>query len=184
MNVICICGKAGAGKDTVAKFMKDRMLEFGRSVIIVHYADLLKYVCKKFLEWNGQKDVPGRTLLQETGQKFREMNPNYWVQFVQDVLTLFSDKWDYVLIPDTRFDNECEIYVGNDPLIINVIREDYESKLTEEQKSDVSEQGLVNHKPHVTIYNNASLSDLERKISVIAGYVMGAIDYAECKSIG
>ena len=55
----------------------------GYSTLIVHYADLLKYMCKTFFGWNGEKDEFGRSLLQRVGTDcIRNVEPDYWVDFV------------------------------------------------------------------------------------------------------
>ena len=56
MQVIVISGKAQHGKDTTAGFLKDTLEADGYSVLIAHYGDLVKYVCKMYLGWNGEKD--------------------------------------------------------------------------------------------------------------------------------
>ena len=112
MKVICISGKAGHGKDTAALYLKEQ-LELGEnSVLIAHYGDLVKYVCRTFFDWDGQKNEAGRELLQTIGTDIiRYEDPDYWVRFIADMLGFFEQAWDYVLIPDTRFANEVEYLI-------------------------------------------------------------------------
>ena len=141
MKVICISGKAGHGKDTVARFMKDALVNNGQRVLITHYGDLVKYICTTFFDWNGEKDECGRQLLQTVGTDIiRAQDQNFWVNFVMSVLKFFSDKWDYVLIPDCRFINEMIAPVNNGfhTTFLRVIRSDYTSALTEEQQKHSS----------------------------------------------
>ena len=56
MKVITISGKAQNGKDTTAGLLKAALEADGYKVLITHYADLLKYICKQFFGWDGQKD--------------------------------------------------------------------------------------------------------------------------------
>lgn len=144
-KVICISGKAGHGKDAAGKFIKSCLEEQGKTVVIAHYADLVKYICKKFFHWNGEKDEYGRTLLQTVGTEIvRAQNPNYWVDFLVSMLELFGNGWDYMIIPDWRYPNEAErfIEIGVETTRIRVVRPDYESGLTEEQKVHSSETVL------------------------------------------
>ena len=60
MKIIAISGKAQHGKDTTAGFLKSTLEADGYKVQVAHYADLLKYICKQFFGWNGQKDDAGR----------------------------------------------------------------------------------------------------------------------------
>ena len=104
MKIVCISGKAQHGKDTTAKLLEETLKAQGNRVLIAHYGDLVKYVCKTFFGWDGKKDEKGRTLLQRVGtDKIRAVSPDYWVDFIVSILDIFCDEWDYVLIPDTRF---------------------------------------------------------------------------------
>lgn len=170
MKVIVISGKAQHGKDTTAGYLKEFLEARGKKVLIAHYGDLVKYVCKTFFGWDGQKDEKGRTLLQYVGtDKVRTKRPNYWVQFIYDILYMFYDEWDYVLIPDTRFPNEVEFM--NDPLFnvthIRVVRENFESPLTEEQQKHPSETALDDYPPDILLINRWGLNDLKLAVSEV-----------------
>ena len=49
MKVICISAKARHGKDTAAEIMIEYLEMQGKKVLITHFADLLKYLCKSLL---------------------------------------------------------------------------------------------------------------------------------------
>ena len=101
MRVICISGQAGAGKDTVGQIMKEQLERQGKSVLITHNADLLKYLCRTLFDWDGQKDEAGRSLLQYVGTDVvRKQRPDFWVNFLISIFDLFGDNWDYAIIPD------------------------------------------------------------------------------------
>lgn len=132
MRVVCISGKAGSGKDEVAQAMKETFEGYGENVLIVHFADLLKFICEKFFDWDGKKDEAGRTLLQYVGtNKIRSKSPDFWVDFIANMLEMFDDEWDYVLIPDCRFPNEFEVlaFYGFDVNLVRVNRPAYMSCL-------------------------------------------------------
>ena len=161
MKVICISAKAQHGKDTVANFMKECLEAKGKRVLVTHYADLLKYICKTFFGWDGQKDEKGRTLLQQVGTEgIRSQDPNYWVAFVADMLYFFEDQWDYVLIPDTRFPNEID-YVKN-----------FESPLTEEQQKHPSETALDEYEADVMLYNDSTLDNLKFSVERLTDVIL------------
>ena len=67
MRVITISGHAQNGKDTFAKMVSEKLGKKGYRVLVTHYADLVKYICKMFFDWDGQKDDHGRELLQFVG---------------------------------------------------------------------------------------------------------------------
>lgn len=167
LQVIVISGKAGAGKDTCAKFITERLELDGYRVLIIHYADLLKFICRTFFDWNGEKDEGGRTLLQKVGTDIvRAQAPDYWVNFVCDMLKFFGDEWDYVIIPDCRFPNEIDrlIQEGFTPTHLKVERPSINSKLTQEQQNHSSETSLDDIVPNDTIINSANLDVLREKM--------------------
>ena len=171
MRVICIAGKAGSGKDTFAGFLKESLESRGKRVMIAHYADLVKYVCRTFCGWNGEKDEAGRSLLQKVGTDiFRRKDPDYWVRFLMDMLDAFRDDWDYALIPDCRFPNECvtPLERGFDTTLVRVVRPGMTSGLTEEQKRHASECALDGMEEDVTVYNEWDLDDLRTAAEGIA----------------
>lgn len=163
LKVVVISGHAQNGKDTVAGLLKLCIEHDGHSVIIAHYADLLKYICKTFFGWNGQKDEVGRSLLQYVGTDvIRKKAPDYWVDFIISVMKLFDDKWEYVIIPDTRFPNEINRLIdsGFDVTHIRVDRPNFVSSLTIEQQKHPSETALDDTMPDFTIINDGTLSEL------------------------
>ena len=145
MKIICISGHAQHGKDTAADLLRWMLEANGNKVLITHYADLLKYICKAFFAWDGQKDEAGRSILQYVGTDVvRKKRPEYWVDFLVGIFELFGDNWDYVLIPDCRFPNEIDALksYGFDVISMRIHRPNFKSSLTEEQKKHPSETAL------------------------------------------
>ena len=174
-NFICISGKAQNGKDTSAEIFKNELIIRGHSVLVIHQADLLKYICKAFFNWNGEKDEAGRTLLQQVGTNvIRKVEPDFWVDFIAKVTGFFKDTWDYIIVPDTRFPNELEKLKANDANIfhVRVIREGFKSPLTEEQQQHPSETALDGIESDFTLINDKGIDDLY-------GGVVGILDAIE-----
>ena len=162
-NFICISGKAQNGKDTSAEIFKNELIARGHSVLVIHQADLLKYICKAFFDWNGEKDEAGRTLLQQVGTNvIRKVEPDFWVDFIAKVTGFFKGAWDYILIPDTRFPNELEKLKADDANVfhVRVIRKDFKSPLTEEQQRHPSETALDGIESDFTLLNDKGIDDL------------------------
>lgn len=164
MEIVSISGHAGSGKDTVAGIIKERLEHDDHKVLITHYADLLKYICKTFFNWNGKKDERGREILQYVGTDIiRKQDENYWVDFLISIFRFFDKHWDYVLIPDLRFENEYTRLKdsGFDAIHLRIVRPDFQSLLTDKQQKHVSETSLDSVKPDYTIVNSGSLDDLK-----------------------
>lgn len=163
---ICISGKAQHGKDTSAQMFYDQFVALNKKVLTVHYADLLKFICKSYFGWDGKKDEAGRTLLQRVGTDVvRKQEPDYWVNFVVSIVQLFPDEWEYIIIPDCRFPNEIETLkmAGFDVAHVRVVRPDFDNGLTKEQQSHISETALDEYKADYVL-TNKGLHDLYQSV--------------------
>ena len=168
MKIIAISGRAQHGKDTVALMLKEQLDDENTKILITHYADLLKYICREFLDWNGQKDEDGRRLLQNVGTDvIRRRAPDFWVDFIISILTFFEDRWDYVLIPDVRFRNEVEKLrkCGFQVVHMHIERPNFDNGLGGELAHHISENEIMEVEPDCYIQNNGTLQDLKEKIS-------------------
>lgn len=165
-KVICVSGKAQHGKDTVAKVLCNTLSEKGYRVLVTHYADLLKYICKTFFGWDGQKNEEGRRILQYVGTDVvRQQQPDFWVNFIVSILGLFGDNWDYVIIPDTRFPNEITTMGDSfETYHIRVVRPGFVSTLTPEQLNHPSETSLDGYPADVIIENSGTIEDLRQQM--------------------
>lgn len=167
-KIICISGKAQHGKDTAADIINLELTAKGYKTLVIHYADLLKYICKTYFGWNGEKDEFGRSLLQRVGTEvIRKQEPDYWVDELLKVLMFFPGEWDYVLIPDCRFPNEvigpAKLYPSYS---VRVIRDDpnWKTTLTEEQQNHISETALDDFHFDTVIHNRGTLEELTENI--------------------
>ena len=171
MKVICISGHAGSGKDTAAQMLKEYLIEDGKKALVTHYADLLKYICGKYLAWNGEKDEAGRSLLQYVGTDiFRKEDPNFWVNFVVSMMQISQDLWDYFIIPDCRFPNEVELpkQHGFEVTHIRMERPGFNNNLTEEQENHPSETALDGVKADHVLINGGTMKDLRKNVGLLA----------------
>ena len=149
LRILTISGQAQHGKDFTADIIKELLMVDGQKVLIMHYADYLKYLCKKVYGWDGKKDDNGRTILQHVGtNKARTNNPNVWLNVVHETLLAIGDDFDVCLIPDTRFPNEIDLlydYGWDNVKSLKLNRLNFENTLTEEQRNHPSETALNNY---------------------------------------
>lgn len=178
MKVICISGKAQAGKDTYAGYLAEELRSDGYKVLIVHYADLLKFICKQMLDWDGEKDKHGRWLLQYVGTDIIRKQCDdffaYTLISILDYLKGFAG-WDFVLIPDARFKNEIDVVkeFGFPMLHFRVERPGCDLELTEEQKNHPSETGLDDEQYDLIIDNDGTLRDLQNAAETTVVWMTG-----------
>ena len=172
-KVICISGKAQHGKDTTAHFIKEYLEEHGKSVLIMHYSDLLKFIVRTYFGWNGEKDKDGRALLQYVGTDvIRRQSPDYWTDFAVGLIRMFPDEWDYVILADCRFPNEVECFKNTefDTFHLRVIRAPFVSPLTPEQQLHPSETALDGVKADDYLLNTGTLEEYQTKVYRMLAY--------------
>lgn len=167
--IITISGKARHGKDSTAKFLLKELEKRDFKTQIVHYGDLLKYICKQYYGWNGEKDEAGRTLLQKVGTDIvRNRSKTFWVDMLIEIVYVLFYDYAYIIIPDTRFPNEIEQWenCGYKVIKVKVERTDFESELTEEQKSHPSETALDDYKFDYTL-KAKDLKELKEQVNIL-----------------
>lgn len=184
-RILCLSGPARNGKDQSATYIAESLREQGYSVLVTHFADLLKFMAKNLYGWQGDKDGParyeingqtvnGRGLLQILGTDvIRAKEPDLWVNFVIKELKLLGYNWDYIIIPDCRFPNEIDRFKeeGYDTALIKVIRPGFDNGLTEEQKSHPSERAMDDYPADIVIVNNSGIDELKTVCRVTAGII-------------
>jgi len=170
MKVCCISAKARHGKDTAAAIIAKYLEKQGHGVLITHFADLLKYICNKFFGWDGNKDEKGRTLLQYVGTDVvGAQKPDFWANFIIDILKLFENEWDFVLIPDCRYPIEMTTMENNfDTTLLRVERPNFDNGLTDEQKKHPSETAMDNYPYDTVLYNDSDLDTFKDKVEWFA----------------
>ena len=162
MQIILLSGKAENGKTTVSLMIKDILESKSKTVLKIAYGDLLKYLCGKYFNWDGNKDVKGREILQQIGTNtIRAENPNYWVDFVISFVELFETKYDFVIVDDCRFVNELERWDHSwDSTTLRVSRPNHISSLTSIQLQHPSEIALDDY--NFDYYINSTNDDLDK----------------------
>ena len=179
MKIILISGKAQHGKDTCGKFFDTELRVKGFSTQIIHFGDVLKYVCSQYYNWSGEKDEVGRSLLQLVGTEIvRRKDEHFWTDFVGRLAHTFN--CDYVIIPDWRFEEEHERLLQwfdfNDIITIRVER--YEKWEEGEQIPFVNEAmtlSQLHHRSEIELDNypchyhivNTTLEKLEQSVNYI-----------------
>ena len=178
--IVTISGKAEAGKDMCAGIMREALVASGRTALIIHQADYLKYICKTYFGWDGVKDNKGRTLLQEVGTNLvRAKYPNYWVDATMRTVLILEHMYEFFLIPDCRFPNEIDVprNAGFDVASVLVVRTDHVNSLTEEQREHPSETALDNYDFDYRVSSITGRSNLwiptVEVLSKITGYYWG-----------
>lgn len=173
-KVILMSGKAQAGKDTSAQIIKDIAINNlgipSDRILIIHFADPLKFVLKNYFGWDGIKDEYGRGLLQRVGTDIiRAKDEDFWANFTGSLINYLRDFWDLIIIPDARFPNEITVLadMGLDVTHIRIERNNEDNGLTESQKQHASETAMDSVPPEYIVDNNDTLDTLRENYMVL-----------------
>jgi len=171
-HLICISGKAEAGKTTLANYL-DKKLDS----LILNNGDHVKDIATRHYRWDGKKDEAGRSLLQWLGTDIcRKNNPNIWVNVIKEDIKGLISEYDYFIIADCRFENEIEVLKQSfdNVITVRINRSKHISELTEKQLLHPSETSLDNFDFDYKVdaenikdlenYGDKIIYDLERKI--------------------
>lgn len=177
-GTIILSGKSGSGKDITAQYMKEELAAHNKKTLIIHYADVLKYFLREYFDWDGQKNLEGRTLLQMVGTDIvRKEIPDYWTNVVVGFIKALEpyNNFDVAIIPDARFENEIDIALQELKNCVAVrierLNEDgsqwLNPALNNDQHNHASETSLDNYAFDYIIHNDEGLDVLRESAITI-----------------
>lgn len=175
-TIICITGKAGAGKDTLAALLKDRIVG---PRIRLSLADTLKTQASKMLDepvasfYNRDVKENYRTFLQGLGDARKAQCGNfYWVNCLLDDLQLCNGYT--VIVPDARFDYEVQKLAEHykNVIVVEVVSNTLGTTVHSNHSSENGlDRSLITH----TIYNDGTIADLDNEAAKLLEYIGAAL---------
>ena len=170
MKIYVISGKARHGKDTVAMDVKEIYEGKWLKVINLSYGSYIKEYAKKISNWDGTEETKPRELLQELGTDVirKKIDNDFFVRRICEDIKVYSYYFDIITISDARFPNELEWPKKNFDNVINirVIRDGYDSVLSEKEQKHLTEVALDEYNNYdYVIHNDGTLEDLRIKVS-------------------
>lgn len=182
--VVGITGKAGHGKDTVARAILESLPrgEYGN---VYRLADPLKRAyetlfsldrgsMENFQTKNERNSFTGTTHRQELqflgteAYRTRTGNPDVWIQLLAHNVLREETEEGLVVVPDVRFPNEAE-FIQQNGILVEVRRENSELVT---HSAHVSEAGIGNIKPDYVIDNSGTLDELFTKVDVFVETIL------------
>lgn len=181
MNLkFAFAGRIRSGKDTAALFVEEWIQErHDIPVERVGFADEIGRLIREYFP-DAWTDGKPRRHYQLIGQTFRVLNPDIWVEQLNQTLNEIDFEWGYlnelpygVIITDLRQQNELEYLHENGFVTIKVVSDDDVRLQRIAEKGDKYKESDLNHDTEVavdsletmyTITNNGSLEDLKRSV--------------------
>ena len=159
MKIFLIAGKAGAGKQEIAKIIKEFYIYQKKDAVITEYSKYLKEYAKEMIGWNGLQATKPRKFLQDLGLYIRkDLNmPNFFTERMLEDLKVYDRDYDIAVICDVRYPNEIKDIknVYDDVVTMLVINQFAASTLSVEEQIHPSELALDSYNDFdYTIINN------------------------------
>lgn len=171
-QIYIFAGKARAGKDTCATYIKEFCEKNNKKYLCLQYSGYLKEYAKKITDWDGNDETKPRQLLIDLGTNIirGQMDRFMLVRRMIEDLQVMSYFFDYLVVSDARLPEELDMPRAeiDNIKVINIIRPNFENNLTAEQKKSLTEVGLDNYSNYdYTIINDGDLEQLKMKVMEI-----------------
>ena len=171
-QIILIAGKARSGKNTVAKYLEEEFTNQKKKVVISPYTKYLKQYIEEITNTPIDDNNKPRELLQKVSSeliKGQLKKEDFFIRRQIEDIEIYSYFMDIIIVPDVRFPSEIEVIKKNFPNVISigVVRENYQSNLTNEQQNDITEIALDNYHDYDFKIKNTEKKTLEITVKQI-----------------
>jgi len=170
-KIFIISGKARSGKNEISKIIE--RYYSNKKCITISFGYYIKDYAKRISDWDGSEETKPRELLQHLGIELvrNKIDKRLFIDRILQDIEIFSYFYDIIIISDVRLLDEITILKENypDSISIRVIRNNYDNKLTNEQKNHLTETNLDSYNDFNYIVNNDD--NLELKIIEILSEV-------------
>ena len=167
MRVFLIAGKAGCGKDEVAKLIKSKL----DNTIITGLSKYIKLFALELTNWDGNDNNKPREFLQTMGDKLRACRKDYLTKRLYEDIEIYKREGiSNVIVSDVRLIDEIEYFKSKEELEVITIRVNCENSkrcLTNEEKNHITEIELDNYSEFDYIIENKFNEELEIQINNI-----------------
>lgn len=166
MRIFLVAGKAGSGKNEVAKLIKEFYIYKREECAVTHYSKYIKNFALELTDWDGTDVNKPRDFMQQLGDKIRENDPNYFTSNMIRDIEIYDDYVQNLVISDVRMPSEIEEIKENfdDVYAIYVVNQFGASKLTIEQQSHITETALEGYGEFDYTLANDTLEALKDKV--------------------
>ena len=167
MFAVTIDGKAGCGKDEVAKLIKSKL----DNTVITGLSKYIKLFALELTDWDGSDNNKPREFLQTMGDKLRACREDYLTKRIYEDIEIYKREGiSNVVISDVRLVNEINYFKNKSDLEVITIRVNCDNSkrcLTNEEKKHITEIELDNYNEFDYIIDNKFNEELEIQINNI-----------------
>lgn len=164
MKIYMIAGKAGAGKNTTANYIKEYYEQNGKKTVITEMSKYLKLYAEEIVGWDRKRETKPRTFLQSVGDFVRKeaFTDTFFIDRILEDMKVYEKFADIVIIADVRYPMEIDAIKNNyDAIIIDVVNEFSEYDLKPNEKKHASENALNSYDKFDYIIHNKTFEQLK-----------------------
>ncbi|MEG1146637.1 MAG: hypothetical protein RSE21_04320 [Bacilli bacterium] len=162
-KIFIISGKAGSGKNTVAKIIAEQK----KNTINLAYATPLKEYAKKISSWDGTEETKPRELIQNLGVELikTKIDNKMLIKRITEDIKVYSYFFECITISDARFPEEIEEIEENFENTTSIRVNRKRDHLTEKEKKHSTETAMNDYNKYdFIIDNNNTLEELKKKV--------------------
>ena len=168
MKLYVIGGKAKSGKNTFGKLLREELKEYGYRPCVMHLTTPLYSYAENYFEWNENSDEKPREFLQKMGVeiiKEKLGKKTFLLDRLSEDIEILSEFFDTFIIVDARLKKEFDYLTSKyqDVVTIKLERENYESGLSDAEKSHITENDLNDYQSFDYLVTNSGIITLKEK---------------------
>ena len=166
MRIFLVAGKAGSGKNEVAKLIKEYYIYKLEECAITSYSKYIKNFALELTDWDGTPANKPRDFMQKLGDKIREKDPYYFTSNMIKDMEIYEEYVKNLVVADVRMPEEIEEIKENydEVYAIYVVNQFGSSKLTVEQQSHITETALEDYNEFDYTIANDTFESLHDKV--------------------
>ena len=166
MRIFLVAGKAGSGKNEVAKIIKEYYIYKLEKCAITSYSKYLKNFTMELTDWDGTPANKPRDFMQQLGDTIRKNDPFYFTTNMIKDLEIYEKYVDDIIISDVRMPEEIEEIKKNfdNVYAIYVVNQFGNSTLTVAQQSHITEIALEDYHEFDYTLANDTMDSLKDKV--------------------
>lgn len=173
MKLYVIGGKAKSGKNTLGKFLREELKNYGYKPCVMSLTEPLYAYARNYFEWSDQADEKPREFLQKMGIeiiKEKLGKKTFLLDRLTEDIEILSEFFDTFIIVDARLKMEFNYLKEKYPsaVTIKLERKDHDDGLTLEEKNHITEKDLDDFSGFKYEVQNTSILDLKAAAEKIA----------------
>ena len=173
-KIVVIAGCARSGKSKVAQFLKKFFEQSGKKVVVSPFSKYLKMFAKDvFGSYRDNANKP-RDFLQQVGVELIQKKlgkQNFLINRQIDDIEIYSHFFDWIIIPDARFEHEIDALKQNFAHVWCVkVVSNKQNNLSTSQKNHATESAVAQisqSKFDFVVENNLGINNLQQKVQSI-----------------